>query len=721
MEPNDPMLQAPMAQPMDQYMMPPPAPMPQAPVGIKRDPDPAETAARKALVKDWENKVIRAKKHWDRSFKNMKEDTDFYMGKQWPYHTERDDRYVANLIQRHVQTRVASLYAKNPKAVAKRRRKLDFQIWNEEQSQLQEAQAMNEMVMVQSGGMMQSPEAMALMEDVKNGFVMRSKMDKVARTLEVVFHYLLEHNNFKGQMKQLVRRTCVTGVGFVKVGYQRSVGKRPEDAEKITDVKEQIRVLETLIQDQQDAKFDENNAKYEQMKLMLKELSEKEDTILDEGLVFDFPQTQNIIVDPKCRQLKTFIGADWVAQEFILSTDEVKEIYNIDLGTSYTRHEKTPETWTSEKSKDDDCCVCRIWEIYCKRDGMKYVIAEGYPDFLVEPSCPEIKLRRFWPFYTLIFNEVESDRDIYPPSDVRLLKPIQLEYNLARQRLREHRNANRPLYVVPVGALNETDVKKLMDRQPNEVIQLNSLQPGQDVGTIIQQVKPVPIDAGLYDVSPLMEDMFRVVGSQEANLGGTTGSTATEVSVAESSRMSSIGSNVDDLDDFLTDLCRGAGQVLLTNMDPMTATKIAGPGASWPVLSAQEIAEELMLEVAAGSSGRPNKAAEIANFERLAPTILQIPGIDPAWFAKEAIRRMDDGLDLSEAIKAAIPSIVAQNAMDQAQQAAMGEPALQGMNGSMNAPAPAAAPGAPMGGTPIPNSAGVPNIPTPVTYAEIPG
>jgi hypothetical protein len=261
-----------------------------------------------------------------------------------------------------------------------------------------------------------------------------------------------------------------------------------------------------------------------------------------------------------------------------------------------------------------------------------------------------------------------------------------------------------------------------MDRQPNEVIQLNSLQPGQDVGTIIQQVKPVPLDAGLYDVAPLMEDMFRVVGSQEANLGGTTGSTATEVSVAESSRMSSLGSNVDDLDDFLTDLCKAAGQVLLLNMDPMTATKIAGPGASWPTLSSQDVADELMLEVAAGSSGRPNKAAEIANFERLAPTIMQIPGIDPSWFAKEAIRRLDDGLDLTEAIKAAIPSIVAQNAMQQAQETAMGEPALQGAAGALNTPTPtASAPGAPVGGgTPIPGAEGVPNIPTPMTYANIP-
>ena len=701
-------------------MMPQPQMPEQLPVGIKREPDPAATAARKALVKEWENKIVKAKKHWERHMKSMKEDTDFYMGKQWPYHGERDDRYVANIVQRHVQTRVASLYAKNPKAVAKRRNKLDFRMWNGEQSQLMEAQAVNELTMAQTGGM-QNPVSMAIMQDVQEGFAMRGKLDKVAKTLEIVFHYLLEHNNFKTQMKQLVRRTCVTGVGFVKVSYQRSVGKRPEDVEKITDIKEQLRVLETLIQDQQDSKFDENHAKYEQMQLMLKELAEREDAILDEGLVFDFPQTQSLILDTRCRQLKGFIGAEWIAQEFLLTIDEVKEIYQIDLGTTFTRQESVPQTWQSDRNREEETATCRIWEIYSKRDGMKYVIADGYPDFLVEPSCPEIKLKRFWPFFSLVFNEVESDRDIYPPSDVRLLRPVQLEYNLARQRLREHRNANRPLYVVPVGALNESDVKKLMDRQPNEVIQLNSLQPGQDVGTIIQQVKPVPIDPTLYDVSPLMEDMFRVVGSHEANLGGTTGSTATEVSVAESSRMSSIGSNVDDLDDFLTELCRSAGQVLLTNMDPMTAEKIAGPGASWPTMSAQDIADELMLEVAAGSSGRPNKAAEIANFERLAPTIMQIPGIDPAWFAKEAIRRLDDGLDLTEAIKAAIPSIVAQNAMQQAQQTAMGEPSLQGGSGAMNAPTPTtSAPGAPVGGTTIPGSEMVPNIPSPVTYANVP-
>ena len=684
------------------------------PAGIKRKPDENLSASRRALVREWTDKIVRAKKHWELAHRHMKEDSDFYMGKQWPFHRGDDDRYVANLAQRHVQTRVAALYAKNPKAIAKRRRVMDFQIWEGGASELMMAKTANDESLMFMGA--PNPASMALMQDVQQGFAKRRKLDKVAETLEIVFKQTLEHQNFKIQMKQLVRRVCVTGVGFVKIGYHRVMGNRPEDVEKITDVTEQLRVLERLELDHKDDKFDDNSAKAEQHRLLLKELTEKQqqnETITDEGLVFDFPQSCNIIIDTRCRQLQGFIGAEWVAQEFLLTCNEVKETYGIDLGTTYTRQEqKLSESGMSEKTSDD---LARVWEIYNKRDGLKYVIADGYPDFLVEPGCPEIKLRRFWPFFTLLFNEVESDREIYPPSDVRLLKPIQQEYNLARQRLREHRNANRPLYVTPVGMLSENDVKKLMDRQPNEVIQLNSLQPGQAVNQVIQPMAPIPIDPSLYDTSMFMEDLFRVVGSQEANLGGGTGNTATEVSVAESSRMSSLGSHVDDLDEFLTDICKASSQVLLTLMDPMTATKIAGPGASWPTLSAQEIADELYLEIEAGSSGRPNKATEIANFERLAPLLIQIPGIDPTWLAKEAIKRMDDGIDLTEAVKAAIPSIVAQNAQKEMGGApggapgGMGGPAAQG-GASMPGPE-AAAPGAPSGG-----NANVPNMPPAKSY-----
>ena len=624
--------------------------------GIIREISAEQTVARRALVREWQDRIIRAKKHWENPHKRMREDMDFLMGKQWPWHSESDDRYVANLVQRHVQQRVASLYAKNPKAIAKRRDTMDFTIWDGDASQLQSAQVANDIALQNTG--MPDPSSVALMQDVQQGFERRRMMEKIAKTLEIVFHHIIETQNIKDQMKQLVRRTCVTGVGFAKIGFHRVMGKRPEDVEKITDITEQMRKLERLMADRQDNIFDENSIKYEEYRLLFNEYSQKNDAIIEEGLVFDFPPSANIIIDPRCRQLKGFVGAEWVAQEFILTLDEVKEIYSVDLGTNYTR-----QVEDSKRNTDDKCDneLARVWEIYSKKDGMKLVVADGYNEFLQEPGPPEVQLKRFWPFFVLAFNEVENDKEIYPPSDVRLLMPIQKEYNLARQRLREHRNANRPLYATPVGMLSESDIRKLMDRAPNEVVQLNSLQPGQKVADLLQPVQPIAIDPSLYDTSMLIDDMMRVVGSQEANIGGTSNSTATEVSVSESSRQTALGSNVDDLDGFLSELCKACGQLLLVMMDPETAKTIAGPGAMWPTLSAAQVSDELLLTIEAGSSGRPNKASDIANFERLAPTLIQIPGIDPTWLAKEAIRRMDDGLDLTEAVRATLPSIVAMN------------------------------------------------------------
>lgn len=670
------------------------------PSGIVRDIPADLSQSRRALVGDWQSKVLRAKRHWEEAHKRMRSDMDFFMGKQWKY--GNGDKYVANLVQRHVQQRVASLYAKNPKAVAKRRETMDFVLWDENPGSLQAAQTVNDITIQQTG--MQDPSAMALMQDVSNGMEARKRADKIARTLEIVFHQSVEAQNFKTQMKQLVRRVCVTGVGFVKLGYHRMMGKRPEDVEKITDITEQLTTLSRLVADQADGKFEVDDKRTEQLKLLLKELSEKEDFILDEGLVFDFPQSHTVIIDPRCRQLKGFIGAEWVAQEFILDVEEIKEIYGIDLGIHYAAREDETEQSNlhGDKAKREGE-LARVWEIYCKRDGMKYVIAEGYPEFLIEPGRPELNIKRFWPFFVLTFNEVENDREIYPPSDISLLRPIQEEYNLARQRLREHRNANRPLYVTPTGSLSRDDIVKLQTREANEVVMIQAIQPGQSVDSVLQAVKPAPIDPALYDTSMFVEDLFRIVGSQEANMGGTGGGTATEVSVAESSRMSALGSNVDDLDEFLTEIARASGAILLTMMDPVSATKIAGPGAVWPSLSAQQAADELILEIEAGSSGRPNKSAEIANFERIAPILMQIPGIDPTWLAKQAIKRLDDSMDLTEALQASLPSIVAQNAQ---KQTSTGNPATdpnqQGAQGAGNVEQVAGPSGSP-GGVSVPN------------------
>lgn len=664
----------------------------------REEPDPDDSTL--ALISRWQGRITKAKGHWDKDFRRMEGYMKFASGDQWL--TKDSTNYKANIVQRHIQQRVAALYAKNPRAVVRRRKRLDFSQWDGSLKQLEILQ--QQMAQALTTGMPPDPGVMEKLMDIAQGVQSRTMLDKIAQTLEIVYAYILDTQfpPHKIMLKQLIRRVLVCGFGWTKVGYQRLAGKRPDDIAKITGITEQIAKLERLLADVTDGECEKEQAEYVELTQMLKKLQSEPEAIVHEGLTFDFPDTRNIIVDPKCKHLRTLLGAQWVAEEFKLSADDVKEIYKVDPSTfsGYAHPSGDP----SPAPTEGETCpgvVC-VWEVYDKTTGTVFTIAEGCKDYLRPPAAPVVKLARFWPYFGLSFTELEADGDcvsIYPISDVGLLEHQQKEYNRQREALRRHRIANSPKIAVATGALSDTDKDVLQSADPLgvSVLELQGLQPGQKPDTLLAPIQMPPLDPNLYDTEGVFSDVLRVVGTQEANLGGTAGGTATESSIAESSRMSSMASNVDDLDDMLTEMARAAGEVLLLEMSQEKAKEIAGTGAAWPDLSRQEIADELILEIQAGSSGRPNKAAEIANFEKLVPLLIQIPGIDPMWLAKEAIKRMDDRLDPTDAIVAGIPSIVAMNSMQM--KAAMGggqpqpgdagsDPSAQGAQGANNAPAP---------------------------------
>jgi hypothetical protein len=271
---------------------------------------------------------------------------------------------------------------------------------------------------------------------------------------------------------------------------------------------------------------------------------------------------------------------------------------------------------------------------------------------------------------------------------------MQREYNRCREGLKEQRIAARPFTAVVAGAMEEDDLTKLSEREPNAIIELNALQPNQDVKNLLQAYAGPGIDNNLYEVNPVYEDILRTTGIQEANLGGTSDTTATQSQIAEGSRMTSMGSNIDDLNDMLTQLARNGGQILLAEVTKPTVDKIVGPGSVWPEFSRQDIAQEVLLEIEAGSMGRPNAAQEVANAQRIYPLLIQIPGIDPNYLAKDLLRRLDDRLDMTQAFKSQLPSIVAMNGMVRGQMPGAVAPAgaPQGPQGANNAAGPSMLP-----------------------------
>jgi hypothetical protein len=525
--------------------------------------------------------------------------------------------------------------------------------------------------------------AQTIIQDAQQGHSRSKMLTRVGRTLELLFTNQLKRQPipFKQQMKTFVRRAITNGVAYVRLDFQRTTGVLPEIESRIQDVREKLARIERLAEDQIDGEFDGEDAEAEQLRLLLQDLQSQTDAVLHEGLVFDFPRSTQVIPDPKCTNVIGFHGCDWVAQEHPLTTAQIREVYGVDVKDKFTARkgenakgvievEPTNTDYGSHLEDDsqaanaDTTPWATVYEIFSKRDGLVYTVCEGFDDFLTEPSAPSVTLDRFWPIYSYALNPLDCDDNPFPPSDVSLIRHMQMEVNRARQGLVEHRAAARPKIVVPSGVLAENDRNLLKNPFSDgiPVIELMGLQPNQRVQDLLQAYQGPGVDPNLYEVGSVMDDIQRTVGVQEANLGGTSKATATESSIAETSRMATSASAIDDLDEVLTHLATDAGKVMLSEISEETAKEIVGPGAVWPAFSQEQISSEVFLEVEAGSTGRPNQAQEIQNAERIMPLIMQIPGISPEWLAKEMLRRMDDRVNLEDAFSPGAPSIQSLNA-----------------------------------------------------------
>ena len=655
---------------------------------LDRDP-PDLPESRKQLVTDWSSKIKRGKKYWQPIFDRMKTDQDFAAGYQWSKE-EKDDRYTANLTLRIISQRVAFFYAKNPKFDVRRRQRIMNTVWDGDQSTLMALQQAAGQISQQVAMGVMDPmmaqqaqqSAMPIIQDAARVKQQEEQLSKIGKTLELLFRSNVEQatHDFKQMMKMTVRRASTTGVGYVKLGFERVMQKKPDIEQRVADISNRLSTLERISADLHDDQTDENGPETEQLRLMLNDLSSQMQVVVREGLTFDYPMSTAIIPDPKLISLREFLGADWVAEEYILSPNDVKEIYEVDVGKQFNAYkgiddsvsvtsrggftvlqDKTSKTDMREGNDGRSCCV---WEVYNRKDGLVYTLCDGYPDFLREPSSPEVYTDRFWPWFVLTLNEIDHETMVFPPSDVKLIRDMQMDYNRGRQGVREHRRAARPKTVVAAGMVDTEDLEKLSNHPDNAIIELNGLQPGQKVDDLLQAFRGPPLDPNLYEVEQVFTDMMRVSGIQDANIGATSGSpSATQSNIAEASRATAMGSNIDDIDDMLSGIARTGSQILLQECSVDTVKRIVGEGAVWPDMSRQQVSDELWLQIEAGSTGRPNQAQEIANAERLFPLLLQIPGIKPEWLAKELIKRLDDKMDITTAFQSMLPSIIAMNGM----------------------------------------------------------
>lgn len=622
-----------------------------------------------ASVKIWLDRINEAKAYWESDFKRMRNDMEFAAGYQWRGQTTlQSEQYVADLTLRAVNQKVSVLYARNPKAVVNRRERMVYQVWDEKQESLVDCYVR----------VMTNPldlEAQATLSDYIQGQKFNALLDRIARTLRIVYQHQVDQQEpeFKLQMKQLVRRVVTAGVGYVRVNFLREFESFISSSSLNVATVDRAKLASRLAQKLQDGDLDPDSEHVEDLKNLLSSLQaaleddQRVGEMIEEKLVFDFPRPTSVIIDPACTAIKGFVNADWITQEYFLEHDKAEAYFEVKLpvsdgvktfGRAGNELPSTGEAALKERPR-----VC-VWEVFDKTTKCSFFLCKGFKRFLLEPKPVYPCLHRFWPIFSLTFNDIEVEEKSddqraspFPPSDVTLMRHPQKEWNRSRDSLRSHRIANRPMYATKKQALSEEDKENLQSAAGNSVIELQGAAT-EGVNDLLQPITKVPVDPALYDTDPLMQDILMSSGMQSENLGPTQpNATATGASIAEQSRLTSVGSNVDDLDDLLSDLAKSSGELLMQEMSEATVKRIAGPGAAWPQVTLADFINEVYLQVEAASSGKPNQALAIANLERVMPLIMAAISNPLMWpLIREAIKRLDDRLDVNEILPAQPPA-----------------------------------------------------------------
>lgn len=678
-------------------------------------PETDQVRADRAQVKLKLARIKESKRKFDPDYKRMRANMEFESGLQWPNQVDlQDDRYSCNLIKRLVAQKVAQLYAKNPTVEVTRRPLLDFQVWSEDPLELEQA-LMAAHTITATGGIL-PPQLEMLLSDVQAGKQRQMVIDKVCSTLNKTYTYFQDcaKPDYKEQCKTMVRYAVVCGVGYIRTTYCSNSNeqyKQVNSTDTGSTQQDRINRARTILEKRQENEIDDSDAQMGALKSLIMSIGASQalddEDKLPERLEFDFPLPTAVIPDTRCRNLKEFVAARWVAIEYILPVDEVNALFgtDIDVGSAEgqaTDYQISNDTLLVQPNKDqvgpDDPYqrhLVSLYEVFDYNDKTRCFVVQGWKDYVLPPEPCSPSVSGFWPIQALTFNDNVVDPDtrtsIFPPSDVDLCRSAQREWNRTRNALRDQRNANAPKYIVRKGALTDEDIIKLKNAEPNSVLQLEGIPPEVDPRTFIGVMQVAAIDEKVYNTDPLEQDIMLAAGAQQANIGPAQPNvTATVGTIAEQSRMTVSASNIDDLDGVLSRSAQSGVEMLARAFPTQMFQITAGVGATMPDLLREEVIREINIKVKAASSGRPNKAVEIQNFQQIAPILLQ-SGANPIGVIAEGVRRLDDMLDVTKFLPQPIP-------ISPDEQPA---PNAGGPSSGPSTPPPSSQPPKPMGPSPV--------------------
>lgn len=613
-----------------------------------------------------------AAKYWEADFRRMVEDADYAYGEIPDQDDDEPGQVRVNIIHSTIQGLMPHVYAKNP-----------------------------DIAFGPTDGVEQS---------------MLAAVKAFAGVLQNALSRSYHQCNLKAQMKAGTRTALTRSLVWYKQTYQREYRTDPVVHQRLADAQDNLAQLERLIgqtQNEGAAGSDglDPEAHREELVNTIAALQAQAEVLYREGLVVDRVQPNHMILDPALPDLVAWTTARRMVEIIWMARDEAAEKIgrSLDDATTWTwRQVKDAEQHPGERARAADSdtygnreAMVKWYEAWDHPTLTVYSWLQGESQYARDPWIPTKQPQQWYPYHPLAFHHV--DGRVIPLNLVRLLATLQDEHNATRTQQAEHREVSIPTWVADVGTDRST-LKRHRDRVLGETVLVDAN--GRPLNQVIERQVPPPYNPALYDVSQIRVDIETSSGLTDAQRGAIARvKTLGEAELMQAGVEGRADEMRDTVEDCIESMARAGAEILVLELNPMQAARLAGPSAilSWPAADKRQLFDQVHAEVHAGTAGKPNRAQEqqtwielLPVIERLQDQIVQMAaaGMDPSYKVEllaQTIRRFDESLEIDALLPQEVLAIVRQRqAMEGLVPGGMG--ALMGAAGGPLPPA-LAAPG----------------------------
>lgn len=560
-----------------------------------------------------------------------------------------------------------------------------------------------------------------------------TRYEDLAKTAEIIVTSLWNAptTRMKANIRQFVRSALTVGIGWFKATLVCQGQNIPEMKTKLNDARDNLQRLEAL---RLEVTVDENNkpvyldsennvlseeelnAKTAEFRALEESISKRLEVAMRKALVLDFVAAEDVQVSLDVRCIDDNVNASWIANRIYRPKADMKAMFptmtDADVRKATTYFQRNIKNITDisdnvrltgladETVQPDEAdqyvtgsgsgsnppstgisnnggasgeqgieyfCIVEQWD---RRDGHVYTMIDGLDKYAKQPYQPDYPSTRFFPYFGAGFHLVDGSR--HPQSLVFRLRELADEYCSVRSSLRRTRARAVPGVIFNKGLVNPQDASSLAASTEQELIGIE-LDPTQSISNVVRE-KPLPnIDMRLYDTSPILSDMERISGIQEALSSSITQEkTATEAEIQQSGFSARTGADRSVLEELLTDLAFYTFEQALSALTTQDAQRIAGPRAYWPAgMAIDDLLSMVCVTIEAGTTGKPKASTDKQAWSTILPLLqaaqkeiraTQMMGDIPMATAqtelvKETMRRMGDESDVTRFIpQATLPA-----------------------------------------------------------------